>query len=204
MGIWPEFERGDGTGNRYKKINDLLIRLIKDLEIDLWTLDALWWFILESDRLPQPSSNSSVQFVERGERFALERQLEAFLLENWACTSLATEWDIYGTQEDPEAGNQYPTDVGRIDILARHKTEPRFLVVELKRDQSTDQTVGQAVRYMGWVKKHLAKNGEGVEALIIAHKVDKSAQYAILSVPNISLMTYEIEFSLNEAPALPE
>lgn len=200
--IWPQFVKGDGTGIRYEKINDLLFRLSNDLGVDLWTLDALWWFILEPDRLPSPSPDSSVQFLERGDSFALERQLEAFLLENWSCTSLAEEWDIYGTSEDPEAGNQYPTDVGRIDILAQHKTDQRFLVIELKRGQSTDQTVGQALRYMGWVKQHLAQDGQSVEALIIAHKAEKAAQYAILSAPNIKLMTYEIEFRLSEAPSL--
>lgn len=56
------------------------------------------------------------------------------------------------TPDNPEAGNQYPTDVGRIAILAVHKTQPRFLVIELKRNQSTDQTIGQTLRYVGWAK----------------------------------------------------
>lgn len=47
------------------------------------------------------------------ESFALERQLEVFLLENWERTPLAKEWAILSTPEEPEAGNQYPTDVGR-------------------------------------------------------------------------------------------
>ena len=58
---------------------------------------------------------------------------------------------VFSTPDDPEAGNQYPTDVGRIDVLARHKTQPRFLVIELKRNQSTHQTIGQTLRYVGWV-----------------------------------------------------
>lgn len=85
--------------------------------------------------MPQPS--------ETGESFALERQLEQFLLENWDRTPLAKEWTILKTPDDPEAGNQFPTDVGRIDILAVHKQLSRYLVVELKRNQGTDQTVGK-------------------------------------------------------------
>jgi Endonuclease NucS len=139
-----------------------------------------------------------------GERFALERQLEEFLLENWERTPLAKEWAICSMPDDPEAGNQYPTDVGRIDILAVHKTQPRFLVVELKRNQSTDQTIGQALRYVGWVKKHLATEGQSVEALIIAHRVEKEAHYALLTVPNVSMMTYEVEFRLTALAPLPE
>lgn len=78
-------------------------------------------------------------------------------MENSNRTPLSKKWTILKTDEDPEADNQYPTDVGQIDILAVHKKEPRFLVIELKRNQSTDQTVGQALRYVGWVKKALAK-----------------------------------------------
>jgi RecB family endonuclease NucS len=98
----------------------------------------------------------------------------------------------------PNKGNQYPTDVGRIDILAVHKTQPRFLVVELKRNQSSDQTIGQTLRYIGWVRKHLAKDGQSVEGLIIAHKMEEEARYAISTLPNVRMMTYEVEFRLKE------
>ena len=56
---------------------------------------------------------------------------------------------------------------------------------------------------MGWVKKHLAKDGQGVEALIIAHKAEKGAQYALLTLPNVRMMTYEVEFRLKELEPLP-
>ena len=204
LGVWPDPERGEGAGKRYEKVNALLVQLSSDLGIDLWTLDALWWFLLEPERLPQEVLDTSTQVIETGESFALERQLEEFLLENWNRTPLAKEWAIFTTPDDPEAGNQYPTDVGRIDILAIHKTQPRFLVVELKRNQSTDQTVGQALRYVGWVKKHLAKDGQSVEALIVAHKVETAARYAILTLPNVMMMTYEVEFRLKDLEPLPE
>jgi len=197
VGLWPNFERGEDIGGRYAKINGLLVRLASDLGIDLWTLDTLWWVVLEPEQLPPPGSDTS-QIVEIGGSFALERQLKVFLLENWERTSLAKEWIVFSTPDDPEAGNEYPTDVGRIDILASHKTQPRFLVVELKRNQSTDQTVGQTLRYIGWVKKNLAKDGQSVEGLIIAYKVDEAARYAISTLPNVRMMTYEVEFRLNE------
>jgi hypothetical protein len=72
----------------------------------------------------------------------------------------------------------------------------------LKRNQSTDQTIGQALRYVGWVKRHLAREGETVDALIVAHRAEKDAQYAILSLPNFRLATYEVEFSLKPVPSL--
>lgn len=200
--LWANLERGEGVGGRYEKINALLVRLSSDLGIDLWTLDALWWVLLEPERLPQHVGEVTSQTVQGGDSFALERQLEEFLLENWDRTPLAKEWTILKTPDDPEAGNQFPTDIGRIDILAVHREQPRFLVVELKRNQSTDQTVGQALRYVGWVKKHLAKDGQSVEALIIAHKAEKDAHYALSTLPNVRMMTYEVEFRLKELEPL--
>jgi len=37
-----------------------------------------------------------------------------------------------------------------------------------------------------------------VEALIIAHQIEKEALYAISTLPNVRMMTYEVEFRLNE------
>lgn len=204
LGLWPNAERGEDTGKQYEMVNDLLVRLSSDLTVDLWTLDAFWWFLIETEQLSPNAFDTSTEVVESTESFALERQLEQFLLENWNRTPLAKDWDIFTTPDDPEAGNQYPTDIGRIDILAVHKTQPRFLVVELKRNQGTDQTVGQALRYVGWVTKHLAKNGQSVEALIIAHKAEKAAYYAMLTLPNVAMMTYEVEFRLKDLEPLPD
>ena len=176
---------------RYAKINSLLAQLQRsDLKTDFWTLDALWWFLISPGEALNPHVPAGAETPSQiGGGFALERQLEEFLLENWDRTPLASEWAIYSTSEDPEAGNQFPTDVGPVDILAVHKTQPRLLVVELKRNQSTHQTVGQVLRYMGWVEKHVAKEmGKTVEGLIIAREVDKGASYALSLLPHIRMM----------------
>jgi hypothetical protein len=212
VGLWPSTDKGEGIGARYAKVNGLLARLRSDLGTDFWTLDALWWFLLSPQGWPALDSDvpaaqqvSGETLSHPGAAFALERQLEDFLLENWDRTPLAAEWAVYSTSEDPEAGNQFPTDVGPVDILAVHKKQPRLLVVELKRNQGTDQTVGQVLRYMGWVEKHLAKEtGKTVEGLVIAHKVDKGASYALSLLPQVSMMTYEVEFRLKRWEALPD
>lgn len=201
-GIWPAFDRGESLGHKFAKINELLKQLSTDLGVDLWTLDALWWHILEHGQLPTSGVFNEAPPSTESSAFALEKQLEEFLIENWQATPLAKDWVLYNTPEDPEAGNQYPTEIGRIDILARHKREPRYLVIELKRQQSTDQTVGQVLRYLGWVRKNLATSGEKVEALIISHKADKDALYALSVVPSVKLMTYEVQFNLHEADDL--
>jgi hypothetical protein len=46
LGIWPADGRGLTEGERYERVNELLLRVANDLGIDLWTLDALWWRIV--------------------------------------------------------------------------------------------------------------------------------------------------------------
>jgi hypothetical protein len=43
INLWPT---GMNDGKRYEKINEeIFLRLVSDLDVDLWTLDTLWWFI---------------------------------------------------------------------------------------------------------------------------------------------------------------
>jgi hypothetical protein len=210
-GLWPDFSRGLSLGQKYKRINQLLVRLGEVLGIDLWTLDAFWWFLDESiesrEGVGYGSDSQVVAGIALGEetspivqRFALERHLHNFLLENWNSLELARDWAIYGEPGDEEAGYEFPTEVGKIDLLAKHRHEPRWLVIEFKRDQSADQTVGQVLRYMGWVRKHLAKADEKVSGLIISRLSDRSMPYALAMVPDIDLQTYEVQFKLKSAP----
>jgi RecB family endonuclease NucS len=90
--------------------------------------------------------------------------------------------------------------VGRIDLLAHHRREAKWLVVELKRNQTGDQTAGQVLRYIGWVKHHLAEPNEEVRGLIVAHSVEPTLTYAVSAVPNVDLYLYQVQFSLKAAP----
>ena len=42
-GLWPAFPRGSTEGEKYELVNAVLVGLARDLQIDLWTLDAVWW-----------------------------------------------------------------------------------------------------------------------------------------------------------------
>lgn len=94
--------------------------------------------------------------------FALEKHLEDFLVQNWKQTELGKHYDIY--ENDGEIiGQQYPTDTGRIDILAISKDKKELLVVELKKGRASDYVVGQVQRYMGYVLEELAEEGQMVK-----------------------------------------
>lgn len=204
LGIWPELGRGESFGARYAKVNQVLLKLRDELDIDLWTLDYLWWH-LDERSLGHPDHLVTDDVIEAvvsprdpdaTQAFGLERHLHEFLLENWDSTELGKEWALYQEPGDEEAGYEYPCDVGRIDLLAKHRKKPRWLVVELKRNQTSDQTVGQLLRYMGWVREHLAGTGEDVYGMIICHETDDALHYAISNVSNVDVRLYEVEFRL--------
>ena len=205
VNLWPRFERGESLGSRYAKVNQILVQLAKDLQIDLWTLDILWWSIEgvldDEDGEGKPCTEGGLTTdIVSTHSFSLERHLQDFLRDNWGDTSLGQQWELYSEPGDPEAGYEYPCGIGRIDLLARHKAKPDWLIVELKRDQTGDTTVGQVLRYMGWVKTQLAEPGENVRGMIIAHGIDEGLRYALATLPNVEVQLYEVQFQLRPVP----
>lgn len=206
LALWPDFERGETVGTRYEKVNAITNEVSRTVGVDLWTLDTMWWRVEGAgDDLATVENNvvdamppALVTEPGSAQSFGLERHLQEFLRDNWDKTTLGKTWRIYDEDGDPEAGYEYPCSVGRIDLLARHRTDPRWLVVELKRGQSSDQTVGQVLRYMGWVAHHLAQAGETVEGLVIAQETDDSIRYALSAASGIRLHTYEVSFQLKD------
>ncbi len=210
LDLWPQFERGASFGERYARMNEVLLRLADAVNTDLWTLDALWGVI---DEKTQPSPN--LQFEgEQGEasedadedsqggeataRFGLEQYLQEFLRDNWSTTELADEWRLYAEEGEPEAGFEYPVKVGYIDLLAQHHEKDRWLVIELKRGQGSDGTVGQVLRYMGAVRRELAGEEDTVESLIIAHEASDRLRYAVGETPAVDLQLYDVDFHLRQ------
>ena len=128
--------------------------------------------------------------------FYMEKQLEDFLIQNWDNTHLANDLELI-FEDGENKSQQYSTGVGPIDILAKDKQSQSHTVIELKKGQTSDATIGQITRYMGWVKKHL--HDPEVNGLIIAKGIDRKLRYAVegLEGDSISLLTYNIDFQLN-------
>lgn len=134
---------------------------------------------------------------EEQQEFVLEKHLEDFIVKNLN--------KIFGDKlklyEDEEGGNgqQYPTDIGYIDILATEPETNSYVVIELKKGRESDNVVGQILRYIGWVKENLAKEGENVKGLIICKDTTgEKLSYALKAIPgcNIEVNRYEIDFRL--------
>jgi hypothetical protein len=125
--------------------------------------------------------------------FYMEQQLEDFIIENWEKTELGNKYDLI-YEEGSLKSQQYMTDIGRIDILAKDKKSGNYVVIELKKNQSSDDTVGQILRYMGWISEK--KNDSGVKGIIVAGKYDEKLYYAMRNMKDIDVFLYEVNFSL--------
>lgn len=127
--------------------------------------------------------------------FYMEKQLEDFIIENWDSTELGKKYDLI-YEDGSLISQQYRTEIGPIDILAIDKESKNYVVIELKKNQTSDDTIGQLTRYMGWIKE--AKKDDNVHGIIIGGQPDKKLFYASKMVPNIELFLYEVNFLLKE------
>ncbi|MCK6609651.1 MAG: endonuclease NucS [Bacteroidia bacterium] len=124
--------------------------------------------------------------------FPIEANLRDFLIRNLH-TYKEAKLKLF-VDENGRDGREYPTDVGPIDILTVDEVG-NFVVFELKLSRGADRALGQLLRYMGWVKKNLAKNKD-VKGVIVANEMDEKIKYAVTVTTNISLFEYEMKFEL--------
>jgi hypothetical protein len=60
--------------------------------------------------------------------------------------------------------------------------------------------MGQVLRYMGWVKITLSKDGQAVKGLVICHDADPNLTYALMMTSNIEVKYYSVSFRLRDTP----
>ena len=126
--------------------------------------------------------------------FYMESQLEDFIIQNWNESEFGKKYDLIIKDGELES-QQYRTDIGPIDILATDKNTGEYVVIELKRNQTSDQTIGQIARYMQWVEENLNK---GVKGVIVCGKWDEKLDYARKRMGDVEVLLYEVNFSLKE------
>ena len=142
------------------------------------------------------SASSSADAASQDYSLALERYLEDLLVDGWESLTWAAPLDYIGRQVPCD-------DLGFIDILARDRTTRELVVIELKRDQTDDEVVGQLSRYLGWIKEHRADpTSVGVRGIIVVHEVTPKLRSAALPLAIVDLYTYELAIALRPV-ALP-
>lgn len=91
-----------------------------------------------------------------------------------------------------------------MDLLCVDTSANALVVLELKRGRPADRVIGQVARYMGWVRMHLATNGQSVEGIVVAHEHDDRLRYAAAAVPGLTILTYHVTFQLAPMPSVAE
>lgn len=135
---------------------------------------------LEDMESEQISSEAMISF---------ERNLEEYILRN--LNQIEDGLRLYS--EKGIRGRQLNTDVGRIDILAMDEND-NLVVIELKAGTANYPVVGQILGYISWVRQNIAKDRK-VRGIIIADDFDKKLKYASSETANVSLKTYEVNFT---------
>jgi hypothetical protein len=164
--------------------NDVSSSLSGDLSAILSTYRS----ILDSEVKDETSVVSSGLFY-------MEKQLEEFIVENWEESEFGKTLDLI-YEDGVLVSQQYKTDIGIIDVLAKDKATGAYVVIELKRNQSSDDTVGQVLRYMGWVSEKF--KGSKVRGIIVAGKYDERLYFAQKMIDTVDVFLYEVQFSLKE------
>ena len=132
----------------------------------------------------------SDEFIEA--TISLERDLEQYIIRD--LSQIEDGLKLYS--EKGISGQQFNTEVGRIDILAKDKNND-FVVIELKAGTANYSVIGQILGYISWIRKNLAK-GKRVRGIIIADDFDKRVKYASLELTNITLKRYEVSFKIKD------
>ena len=149
------------------------------------------------DRQASLFGEKGLEDIEREEisgeaMISLERDLEEYILRN--LNQIEDGLRLYSKKGI--RGRQLSTDVGRIDILAVDKNDD-FVVIELKAGTANYPAIGQILGYISWVRQNIAKNKK-VGGIIIADDFGKKLKYASSETTNVSLKTYEVNFTFKD------
>ena len=66
-------------------------------------------------------------------------------------------------------------------------------MIAIKVDHGKDAAVGQLLKYMGWIHKHLA-DGNQLKGVIDAAEIPEKLRCNVTQVPNVNLIEYLLEF----------
>ena len=132
--------------------------------------------------------------IESQSEFALEAHLEEFIDQNWGKISFGDK--LVKVKVDEQDGRQFPAGQWSIDFLCRDADSGDMVVIELKKGKTSDATVGQLLRYIGWVQENFAEPGQKTRGIIIANNVDDALRLAVRNLPNVKILTYRVDFHL--------
>jgi hypothetical protein len=136
--------------------------------------------------------------IAPGMRFPLEEYLENLIVKNWSQIDFCKDLELF-VDEDGTPGQQYTTDVGIIDLLARDKKRGDLVVIELKRGSSDYRVIGQILAYIDWVERNLAGKEQKVRGVVIVAEGNKALFAALHQVSaKVSVRYYRVNLDIYE------
>ena len=94
-------------------------------------------------------------------------------------------------------GRQFSTSVGPIDLLCEDINNKK-VIVELKKDDSADKVVGQALRYRGFFIKYKNIPEKNLRVIILTDKIDEKLKLAVEQCKDlIELKSYKAQIAVN-------
>jgi len=199
----PNDHSTDNTGlELYLEYNYKLVQIKEKLEeltnrkFDSFEFMSLLYhtFPKENDSIKKEISEN--EQIEEQYFEALEVQhYQSLLHRNF--NQLFPTLKYFDEEEQIPKNGQYDTQtVGIMDILSIDD-KGNFVVIEIKR-QATDKTIGQILRYMGWTKEELCKDGQKVKGIIVAERKDIHLEFALKVIPNVKFMKLGLSITLEE------
>jgi hypothetical protein len=92
---------------------------------------------------------------------------------------------------------QVRSEVGILDLLAKSR-DGQTVIIELKAGEAKDSSIGQIARYVGWYSE---KEGAAPRAILVASGFRQPVRWAAKAIPGLRLVTYQVQFSFEEATA---
>ena len=128
--------------------------------------------------------------VVAAREFAFERDLRNYLVKNLGLI----EPGLCLYEEEGLTGVEFPVGGRFIDILAVDKSGA-YVVIELKVSRGYDRTIGQLLRYMGWIEKNL-ESTIPARGIIVAKQITDDLKLAASRISDVALIEYEMSFQL--------
>lgn len=145
--------------------------------------------------------NSNSKIKETIEDKLYEKEIEDYYVRN--IKEISKDIEVV---RSPTYGRQFSTHIGPIDILCIDKKTKEYVICELKRGQTSDETVGQLLRYMGWVKKHLELSDKNVRGILVGSEFNEKIDYSLLGIQSENIFRlikkFEHPFNSNNRPKI--
>ncbi len=127
----------------------------------------------------------------RGSEFAYESDLRNFLSKNLR----VLEQGLRLYEDEGITGIEFPVGGRFIDILALD-AKGAYVIIELKVSRGYDRALGQLRRYMGWIARNHADQGQTVRGIIVAREISEDLVLACAGLSDVELFEYEMSVSV--------